>query len=292
MRSLAHFIMRGRAHACGVALVGYLLPLISQVTVGLVSLRKGFIEGSVVALWASLPIILSWFVGNFDEHDANRLLILVSTSILFITVVGAQILRVTSSWQWTICGIVFFSMSVVLILSKWFSEGVDALISNFIIWLPDTYQIVTQPLEQQKLWLVSGLMTFSIFSTVICLLISRWWQSQLYNPGGFQKEFHNLRLNNRLTQGLVLSAILGVVLIRDSFMLVQLLLVPLLISGISLVHWTVQQMRLSSGCLVIMYVALLMFSPIFPFMIACLGAVDSQCRLRLKLESNFEPPPK
>ncbi|MAH72888.1 MAG: hypothetical protein CBC09_01745 [Cellvibrionales bacterium TMED49] len=282
--------MRGRGHACGVALVGYLLPLVSQATVGLVSLRKGFLEGSVVALWASLPIILSWFAGSFDEPNANRLLVLVTTSTLFITVVGAQILRITSSWQWTICGVVFFSMVAVLGLSEWFSEGVDELINSFIIWVPDTYQIVSEPLERQKLWLVSGLTTFSIFSTVICLLISRWWQSQLYNPGGFRQEFHNLRLNNRLMQGLVLSAILGLIFIRDSFMLVQLLLVPLLISGIALVHWTVQEMRLSSGCLIIMYIALLMFSPIFPLMIACLGALDSQFCLRLKLETNFEQP--
>ena len=290
MRSLAHFIMRGRGHACGVALVGYLVPLVSQAAVGLVSLKKGFLEGSIVALWASLPIILSWFAGSFDEHNANRLLILVTTLTLFITVLSAQILRITSSWQWTICGVVFFSMAAVLSVSKWFPEGVNELINSFIVWLPDSYQILSEPLERQKLWLISGLTTFSIFSTVICLLISRWWQSQLYNPGGFRQEFHNLRLSNRLMQGLVLGAILGLIFVRDSFMLVQLLLVPLLISGIALVHWTVKELRLSSGCLVVMYAGLLIFSPIFPLMIACLGAVDSQFCLRLKLEAKNEPP--
>ena len=40
--------MRGRAQACAVALFGWLLPLVSPATIGLVSLRKDSSEGLIV----------------------------------------------------------------------------------------------------------------------------------------------------------------------------------------------------------------------------------------------------
>jgi len=67
MRALIEFIMRGRPHACGIALAGYLMPLVSPSTVGLVALKKGPIEGSVVALWAMLPVLLGWFASDLKR---------------------------------------------------------------------------------------------------------------------------------------------------------------------------------------------------------------------------------
>jgi hypothetical protein len=47
--------MRGRAQACGVAVFGSLLPLISPATIGLITLRKDSSEGLIVALGRCCP---------------------------------------------------------------------------------------------------------------------------------------------------------------------------------------------------------------------------------------------
>jgi len=43
---------------------------------------------------------------------------------------------------------------------------------------------------------------------LLCLLLGRWWQAVLYNPGGFREEFHSLRLT-RWFAGLVLALVVG-----------------------------------------------------------------------------------
>ena len=127
MRALVGFIMRGRANACGVALAGYLVPLLSQSTIGLVTLKKGFVEGLVVSLWALLPILLGWFVSDLDAHGANRLLTLVSSFSLIIVVVAAQILRITISWQWTLIVVVLASVGATLSLVVFAPQGLEQL---------------------------------------------------------------------------------------------------------------------------------------------------------------------
>ncbi len=77
MRALAEFIMRGRAQACAVGLLGNLFPFVSPATIGLVTLRKGSGEGLLVALWAVLPLIVYIYIS-----DSSPLLTAVSVASL------------------------------------------------------------------------------------------------------------------------------------------------------------------------------------------------------------------
>ena len=84
MYFLASFIMRGRLHAYAAAALGNAVPFISPATVGLVSLRKGVLEGSLVCLWGLLPLIVAYYYGGSDNFlsllSAVNLL-----NVLFVT---------------------------------------------------------------------------------------------------------------------------------------------------------------------------------------------------------------
>ena len=62
MRALAELVMRGRIQACSIAFIGFAFPFVSSAVIGLVTLRKGSVEGWVVMLWGILPVLLSYFL--------------------------------------------------------------------------------------------------------------------------------------------------------------------------------------------------------------------------------------
>ena len=116
MYFLASFVMRGRLHAYVAAAVGNAVPFISPATVGLVSLRNGVLEGSLVCLWGLLPLIVAYYYGSSDNFlsllSAVNLL-----NVLFVT----YILSFRGDWGTTLFYLVFSSfilMSGILLLFK------------------------------------------------------------------------------------------------------------------------------------------------------------------------------
>jgi hypothetical protein len=104
LRALAELIMRGRAQACSVALLGWLLPLVSPATIGLITLRKASSEGLIVAMWAVLPWLAFYFAG-----DVSPLIVLLPVAVLVVVLAIAPVLRSSLSWEWTLLAAVTVS---------------------------------------------------------------------------------------------------------------------------------------------------------------------------------------
>lgn len=281
MRALAELIMRGRAQACGVALFGWLLPLISPATIGLVSLRKDSSEGLIVTLWAMLPWLALYFAG-----DVSPLIVLLPLAVLVVIAAVANVLRSSASWQWTlvIAGIVSAIATIsigfiasaevdlmVVAIAEFFAEiGAQAGISDEFDFTPDRTFVL-------------GLFAWLIGFTAVCaLFVSRWWQSLLFNPGGFQKEFHEFRLDQSVAVILIAFVIAGVVLPLAYRPWVELLSLPLLIAGVAVVHSSVKIMGMGVHWLGLMYFGLLFIAPTGTVLIG-LGLVDSILNLRSRL---------
>ncbi|MCH7817034.1 MAG: hypothetical protein IIC60_10750, partial [Proteobacteria bacterium] len=114
------------------------------------------------------------------------------------------------------------------------------------------------------------------------LMLARWMQAALYNPGGFQKEFHGLRIELKvalLLLGLMLLANFGV-LVPSAWVLY--LAVPLMFSGLALIHAVVAKKKLSTMWLTALYVLLL---PFVMQLIVLLALVDSWYDFRARLKS-------
>lgn len=281
MRALAEIIMRGRAQACAVALFGWLLPLVSPATIGLVSLRKDSTEGLIVTLWAILPWLALYYAG-----DVSPLIILLPLAVLVVIAAVANVLRSTASWQWTlvIAGIVsavaalaagFIASAevdlMVVAIAEFFAEiGAQEAISDEFEFAPDRTFVL-------------GLFAWLIGFTAVCgLLVSRWWQSLLFNPGGFQKEFHEFRLDQSVAVILIVLVIAGVVLPLAYRPWVELVSLPLLIAGVAVVHSSVKMMGMGVHWLGLMYFGLLFIGPTGTVLIG-LGLVDSILNLRSRL---------
>ncbi|MBT4832668.1 MAG: hypothetical protein HON72_04735 [Porticoccaceae bacterium] len=280
--------MRGRAQACGVALLGTFFPFVSPATIGLVTLRKGSTEGLVILLWAALPSIVSYYFGQ-----GSGLLTLVSVVSLLMMVVSANVLRVTSSWQATMLATMLLAIAVTLGFGLLLSAEVDLLIAK----VSEIFAEIAASQGQQQAEgqepvvptrpLVLGLVALMLsISAIVSLLLSRWWQAMLYNPGGFGEEFHNLRLDIRVAGGSLLAFTLLLYLPGDFRFWAELMALPLLISGLSLVHYGVKALSQGRQWLVFMYVGLVVSGPVIGGLLVGLGIADSILNLRLRLTAN------
>jgi len=281
LRALAELIMRGRAQACGVAVFGSLLPIISPASIGLVTLRKNSSEGLIVALWALLPWLALYLTSTMSP-----LLTLAPAAALIVIVVAANILRTTVSWQWTLIGAGIVSAVAVSIVGVVASGDVDQVVAEVADLVA---QVSAQAGVSEELSLVPdrtfvlGLLAWMVALTVVCgLFVARWWQALLFNPGGFREEFHGFRLEQRVAVILFAIVVAGVALPREYTPWVELMSLPLLIAGVALIHSSVALMNWGVHWLGLMYFGLFFIGPTGAVLVG-LGLVDSILNLRSRL---------
>ncbi len=279
MRVLAEFIMRGRMQACLVGVFGSLLPFVSVSTIGLVTLRKGAAEGFIVSLWVILPLLLSYMFSASSPFMA-----VVSGVALINMALVANAHRVTADWNFSL-GIATLSGVVLVCLAALLFQ---AEMNDFVNELEEMLATASEQSGQTMLVLTrNGFLAFVawvvIFNTVIGLVLSRWWQALLYNPGGFQEEFHMLRLSPKLSLVCLSIFIAGLALGGNYQLWLRLASIPLLIGGLAIVHYVVQHKSFSLWVLVGMYLGLFLFGPLLMVLLGALGAADSVMNFRTRL---------
>ena len=279
MRVLAEFIMRGRMQACLVGVFGSLLPFVSVSTIGLVTLRKGAAEGFIVSLWVILPLLLSYMFSASSPFMA-----VVSGIALINMALVANAHRVTADWNFSL-GIATLSGVVLVCLAALLFQ---AEMNDFVNELEEMLATASEQSGQTMLALTrNGFLAFVawvvIFNTVIGLVLSRWWQALLFNPGGFQEEFHIVRLSPKLSLVCLSIFIAGLALGGNYQLWLRLASIPLLIGGLAIVHYVVQHKGFGRQVLVVMYVGLFLFGPVLMVLLGALGAADSVMNFRTRL---------
>ena len=280
MRALAEFVMRGRTQAIAVAALAVstqLLAIIGVAVVGLVTLRRGARDGAIVMVWAQLPALL--YAVLFADVSAVM-------ALLGVTAAAAML---RSSRSWPVALLVAVGAGVI---SALLFETVAA--SYVQQWLGSVQQLFGEFAKQNPAGaaqlpamsasMVSGALGWGTCSSVVVsLVLARWWQAQLYNPGGFRSEFHELRLPPVMALGLLAAAI-GITAIGGDYAFWALIFtVPLGIAGLALVHGVVGRMQWGRGALVGVYLALLLIGWA-KFILLLMALVDSFVNIRARLK--------
>lgn len=213
MRAVAAFILQGRSSALLVMtpLVALpLLQLVSAAALALVTLRRGPGEGAFLAGVGTLILLAAGMLGGVSP----LVTVAPALTVWVPTLIGASVLRGTVSWPYalqTVVGLLLVGL-----------VGFHAAVGD----ATDYWQGVLEPAEEElasdvedqqalreSVELAAAMMTGAIFRgflvVAVCgLLLGRYWQALLFNPGGFQREFHALRLPSHFA--LVTLALFGV----------------------------------------------------------------------------------
>lgn len=276
MRALADFIMRGRMQAVVVVAGSAALPMLFWLCAAagsLVLLRRGLNDALGVLVWAVLPALAWWYFG-----DPRTLLVLLGSFGL------ALLLRSQNSWRRVMLCSVALGLLYAWALGVVFGEPIAALATELQKVLPDMLSDAYQQLsveEQARLGalltpVLTGLLAALLqITTLLSLMLGRYWQALLYNPGGFGLEFRALRFTPVPAMMLLAGMLLGPSLGVQVAMLAPLCSVPLVFAGIALVHGLVAQSRMSRFWLVGLYVTLVLFMQLIYPLLAVLAIVDS-----------------
>jgi hypothetical protein len=272
MRGLAEYVMTGRRQAIIAVLLLGLLPLLNllnPVMVGLVALRKGWQEGIVIFAWALLPLGAWAMIG-----DVVPLIMLVGISAL------ALLLRETESWEFTLLAAIAIGLCVEIYLRVQ-PAVLDVLMAQVEIYLQNNNPQDLQIADVRNA-MVTVIGAVYMFLSIVLLMLARWMQAALYNPGGFKQEFHSLRVEQKVGLTLIAAMLLASfgVLIPEAWVLY--LVIPLLFSGIALVHAVVAIKNLSRMWLVTFYVLLML--PITVQMLVLFALIDSWYDFRTRLQ--------
>jgi len=272
MRGLAEFVMKGRKQATIAVLLLGLIPLayfLSPVVVGLVVLRKGMKEAAQILVWAILPIG-GWAVAG----DPVPLIMLLGVTGL------AGLLRASQSWEFTLLAAIAVGVCVEIYLLLQ-----PALLDMIFVQMQpyfDANGIEGEQLDSLRDLMTSFMGAVYMFLAIVLLMLSRWMQAALFNPGGFQKEFHALRVEQKVALilvGLMMLANFNV-LIPQSWMLY--LVLPLIFSGLALIHAVVAAKKLSSLWLAVLYALIVL--PLIANLVVLLALLDSWYNFRKRLQ--------
>lgn len=297
MRAIASFIMRGPAQAVFAVVMAALLPVLSIISgapVALVTLRRGPEAGLFVALAAAALVgLLMWLMFASTASLVGLLGLLLPLWLL------AVVLRYTVSLATTLQAGVLISTLVLLGYMAYLGDVADwgrALLDGAIAPLfqqaglsEDEQRMMEQVLDYFAP-ITLGLLIASSLSTVLLnLLLGRWWQAMLFNPGGFRTEFQQLRLGRPM-------AILASVVFAAAWVmklplfdnLVLLMMVVYALQGIAVVHGVVDKAKLARFWLVGFYVLMLFVPPHVLTLVSVLGIGDAWVDFR----GRVKPPAK
>lgn len=295
MQGLATYIMRGRSQAALVAsatavlsLMVPLLGLLSSAAVALVTLRKGSGEGLVVGAFAGLASGLLAFAALGSPLPAISFAVALWLPVWVLSVV----LRRTRSLTLTIQLSSLIGLLIVLALrlghadpAAYWTEILEPVRANLV-----QSQVIdgegSQALVAQiARWMTGAFAATFYFQVLLALFLGRWWQSLLYNPGGFGEEFRDLRLTRGI--GILGVGLLLVLLVRSesqSAADLLLLLAPLLfLQGLAVVHWLVDAFHGGRAWLVGLYALLVLTMPHGEILISGLGLADIWMDVRARI---------
>jgi hypothetical protein len=284
MRAMANFIMRGRMQATLVVVGCAALPLLFWLSAAagcLVLLRRGVSDAAGILAWALLPALVWWYFG-----EPRTFMVLLGSLGL------AALLRASESWVRVLLVSVALGLLYAVVLGAVFREPIEAIALELQKLLPQVLEGFYQQLsvdERARLGtliapVLNGLIAALLqIVSVLALILGRYWQALLYNPGGFGREFRSLRLPRGPALVLLVCMLLGPSLGPQMAMLTPLCSVPLVFAGLALIHGLVAAKRLTRFWLVGLYVTLLLFMQLIYPLLVLFAIVDSLIDFRGRL---------
>ncbi len=294
---MARFIMAGRIQAFSFlmlfSIIGLFLPLLSlfaNAAIALVTLRKGWQSGLYLSIAGAatlslLPLALSGGEGSLADGFLLGLLQWLPV-VLF-----AAVLHYSVSWKLTLESIFLLTSIGVLLFhifvpepGSFWSAILEKNVKPALEASNNPDLDIQKWLSTASYWMTAFVALLMSMSWSLSMLLARFWQAQLYNPGGFGEEFRTIRLGKPAASAVLL--LMGVTAFTQHSVAIELLVCGLavfLFQGISLLHAVVKQRELHRTLLVIFYVLFIMLPVHIALLVVAFGIIDSFADFRAKL---------
>ena len=277
--------MQAMLVASSLALLSLMMPpvsVVSSATVALVTLRRGAYEGLYVLGCSSLAAALLGFLalGNFQF------------ALLYVMVLWLPV--------WLISIILREGQHLSLAVEIAILIGIVCVV-GFYLYAPDPVALWKAVLSQmipadvpvadiqRTIDILVHYMTGVIAAgSVFGLFLGRWWQANLYNPGGFRQEFLSLSTKPRISIGAIVVLIIAVTspvgISEIAWNVCILLFVLFTVIGVAVLHYAFSMMKLGRYMVPMFYITLFLI-PHAMLIVGLVGLSDPWLNLRKKIES-------
>ena len=299
MQALARYMMRGRVQAIGsivsLALLSLIVPPLTILTtagVALVTLVHGYREGLVNLLVST--VIFAVVTGVMLNQPAF-VIEAVFKNWLPAWLLASIVLNKTSI---SLAIVVAATLSCLLVLGFYFftdpaAYWLEVINEQLLPMLKEMGIKFKEGQQTENVWLLmSTIMTGSFLASffavqTLSLLLARWWQALLYNPGGFGQEFRQLRFGKVAANVALVISIFAIATENEiAINLVFIIIVLMMFQGLAVVHNLVAKCKLSPSLLTGVYVVMLftlLHGAIGLLLVALVGLLDNWLDLRFRL---------
>jgi len=287
---LATYIMRGRIQAMIVAttlaLLSFIAPpvsVISSATIALVTLRLGAFEGLTILVSSSVAAGLLGFLALGNYQFALLYVLVLWLPVWLISIVlreGRHLsLAVEIAVLIGILGVIGFYLYA--------SEPTDMWKAVLTQMIPADAPVVDiqRTIDALAHYMTGIVAAGSVFGLLFGLFMGRWWQANLYNPGGFRQEFLSLDTKPRLS--IVTIAIVAIAwavpgqISEMAWNISILLFVLYTVIGTAVLHTVFANMKLARYIVPMLYITLFLI-PHAMLLVALVGLSDPWLNLRKK----------
>ena len=299
MQALARFIMRGRVQAIGsivslalLSLIVSPLAIFTTAAVALVTLVHGYREGLKSLFVAT--VVIAVFTGVALNQPAIGLEFALKFWLPSWFLASIVITRASMS----LAIVVAAALSCLLVLGFYlFADPAaywqEVINKQLLPMLKEAGMQIQEGPKAEKLWtFMSKIMTGSAVALFLAmqtmsLLLARWWQALLYNPGGFTQEFRQLRFGVVAANlALVITVFVITSANEMALNLFFIVVVLMMFQGLAVVHNLVAKCKLSPSLLIGVYLLMLFtlqYGAIGLLLIAFIGLLDNWLNLRFRL---------
>lgn len=287
--------MSAMAVASSLALLSIVMPpisIVSSAAVALVTLRRGANEGLLVLLSSSVASAALGIVVMGDYQFAVAYALILWTPVWLLSIVLREGKHLS------------LALEIAAVLGVLAILGFYLFIPNPAEYWQEILAVMIEPMRQaqdiplQQLeatvstvakYMTGILAAGSVTGLLLGLLLARWWQSKLYNPGGFKAEYLSLQMSQRFTLATLLVILIafltsdGISEVAANIGVILFMLYSFV--GMAIVHSLISVMKAKRFLLPLFYL-LVFVIPHIVLPVAIIGLTDTWLNLR----KNIKPP--
>ncbi len=275
------------------AILAIILPPVAWLSGGgiaLTVLHLGPMRGLLLVGFSGLAVmILGWIALGTPMLALGMILLLwmpvwLTAVVLYRTVSLALALQLVAAMALLFVLVLHWAYpDLQLVLRQEFTDIIQSAIDQQPT--AETKQALVVALDK-VLPLLPGLLAMGMMMGVILsLLLGRWWQAVLYNPGGLSEEFNELRLGKIPAIASVL--LLGAAFLTSHILVMMLTMVVLLlyvVQGLAMIHGVLALKQVNKLWLVVLYFSFFIMPQLVILPVAVVGLTDAWVDYRQRVK--------
>lgn len=302
LQYLTTYLLQHRWRALLLTFLLSFVPIIGIVGIlfaALVTLIKGIRESIPFMLAATLPYLITFLITTKDFSGSIMVWAAIGVAVLsnVLTWVFAILLYRKATWSQILQVAALLGVLTVSVIHLAYPNIVDLWateLQSYLNQVTATLKTAVVPTDTEveainvTKYYATGLIVAAIlFNAILQLIVGRWWQSIVFQPGLLRKELYNIRLNQLAGILFILSLILSY--IGNSVVLDIMPILYLLfgVAGLSLVHYFFGLMNSQTSWvwLSIFYIAFIISMPVSIMLVGLFALVDIWFDARKRFKS-------